>query len=789
MADEFTYPPLTPDPEPAPLSPTVPYNPPMVGDSSPFDHVDGENRDSILESIRTWARHPLRNWTTAWQSYLAYWLTAVEGWLNTFAVDASAYITTNAIPGFAWWYTTGTLNPTTGGSATVLITIPNGSVHYLQVNDLVIETGSDSLFGIVTAVVDATHATVLTLGSLRGVPGPNTVPTDDAIAAALGSDTSATTIELASRLDDSAGPISASVRVQGARKNASLLGSAFLKLRTGVAVSLGAHGDSTTYGQDTQSPDIVAPPTDPLPDGTHHTQMRSPFPWPAVLQSDLQAIYNRSTITVANRGFSGDYAYASYHHWFPVGATNPGLDAVIIMLGQNDASASFVPPPYVGSTELYTQWLEEIMLQYISWGTGVILAEPIRNRGTDTDVSIDTFRNALVTLAERYGAPLIPTETFLANADRTYWSDDIHLNTNGYSYVAHRIAACLMGTGIQDPHKVSGNSKLWLRRTIDGPVRAGTSIVQNAAYLTPRDNSSSSGNGIGPSADGTGHTYYSFFAETADLVMMPIVFISGSGGGSSMTFTLDGGLLQGQNYSDKIIDPTATAFLGVEPAALTIAQSSAASIYQFDPTTPVAPGVMRITTPGWHLLDITHVRASGSAVLEALEFFDWRVWKSIRGNFSPYYPIPAAFDESTDITASTIDALELYRRLKVPQWGSSYSQAPVIRLRVTTYGVGYVDYEFRHDANWNSLADAAALAVGAFNTEANNVIVFATEVRVATMLSGGGTPKNTASGRELASIQFVNSTKSYQLNWRTTNSADGTTAKTLKKNFNLSFAI
>lgn len=165
----FDYPPLTPDPDPAPLSPTIPLNPPMVGEASPFIHVDGENRDLILESIRAWIRHNLLTWTTAWQAYLVYWLALVSAWLNEFVTEADAYITAHSISGYSWRTTTTTIAPT--GTTDVVIVVLDEDHRPLAVGDLVSDQTADKRYGIITALIDTTHAIVTPLGILSGLPG------------------------------------------------------------------------------------------------------------------------------------------------------------------------------------------------------------------------------------------------------------------------------------------------------------------------------------------------------------------------------------------------------------------------------------------------------------------------------------------------------------------------------------------------------------------------------------------------------------------------------------------
>jgi len=164
----FTYPPLTPDPDPAPLSPTIPLNPPMVGDASPFIHVDGQNRDLILESIRAWIRTSLLEWTKDWQEYLVYWLALTADWLNTWATEADGYITTHAISGLSWRTT---VTPIANSGTTDVVLVVDTDHRPIVLGDLVSDQTTEVRYGIVTALIDATHATVTYIGQLQGPQG------------------------------------------------------------------------------------------------------------------------------------------------------------------------------------------------------------------------------------------------------------------------------------------------------------------------------------------------------------------------------------------------------------------------------------------------------------------------------------------------------------------------------------------------------------------------------------------------------------------------------------------
>lgn len=152
--------------QPSPLSPLVPLNSPMVGFASPFEHADGQNRDIILESIRAWASANLLTWSAGWQTFFTGWIANVD-----------AYLSANAITGFSW-RTTAT--PITGSGTTVVTIDPGTAI--LRLGDLVVDQTSNSNYGIITTLVDLTHAVVTYLGYLHGIAGPTVVPADTAIA-------------------------------------------------------------------------------------------------------------------------------------------------------------------------------------------------------------------------------------------------------------------------------------------------------------------------------------------------------------------------------------------------------------------------------------------------------------------------------------------------------------------------------------------------------------------------------------------------------------------------------
>jgi hypothetical protein len=171
MATDFdpVPPPLDLPAVPSVLSPSIPLNPPMVGSVNPFVHVDGNNRDLILEAIRTWIRVSLLPWTTSWQDQLTEWESDVETQLDAWMVLADAYITAHAISGYSFRPTVTDIAP--AGTTNVVLANVDETFRPVVVGDLILDGSPDSNYGIVTVVIDATHATVVFVGTLRGLPG------------------------------------------------------------------------------------------------------------------------------------------------------------------------------------------------------------------------------------------------------------------------------------------------------------------------------------------------------------------------------------------------------------------------------------------------------------------------------------------------------------------------------------------------------------------------------------------------------------------------------------------
>lgn len=174
--------PLEPIDPPAPPALDVPNPPPSAGSGSPWKPADAENRDRILDWWRMWFHRVFLPWVSSWT---AFWVAQWEA--------VVAYVNDNAIPGHSWRVTdTPILSP---GITLVEIT-PAEEDRPLLVGDLVSDTTENSNYGEIVEVVDDTHANVQFLGTLRGEPGPNSIPTDTAVAGFVADSASLTHNEL-----------------------------------------------------------------------------------------------------------------------------------------------------------------------------------------------------------------------------------------------------------------------------------------------------------------------------------------------------------------------------------------------------------------------------------------------------------------------------------------------------------------------------------------------------------------------------------------------------------------
>lgn len=187
-------PPFEPGEPGPPPELNVPLPPPEVGEGSPWAPADSENRDRILDWWRMWFRRVFFPWIAAWIAYWNAQWDRLAAYINEWISAADEYITEHAISGYSWRVTTTPLNET--GATDVAFTNVDQEHRPIVVGDLVSDESDFERYGIITVVLDPTHATVETLGQLHGLTGYGWWITPDSI-----SSTGTTTVSLSPEAD------------------------------------------------------------------------------------------------------------------------------------------------------------------------------------------------------------------------------------------------------------------------------------------------------------------------------------------------------------------------------------------------------------------------------------------------------------------------------------------------------------------------------------------------------------------------------------------------------------
>lgn len=163
-------PPFVPDDPTPPPTLSVPLPPPEVGEGSPWAPADSENRDRILDWWRMWFRRVFFPWIAAFTTWLDTQWNRLATFINTWITAADEYITEHAIAGYSFRVTSTPIAPE--GTTNVEIAEGLDAEHRpLVVGDLVLDETDESNYGVITVVIDDTHATVQYLGSLKGRAG------------------------------------------------------------------------------------------------------------------------------------------------------------------------------------------------------------------------------------------------------------------------------------------------------------------------------------------------------------------------------------------------------------------------------------------------------------------------------------------------------------------------------------------------------------------------------------------------------------------------------------------
>ncbi|EOW6703964.1 GDSL-type esterase/lipase family protein [Cronobacter malonaticus] len=256
-------------------------------------------------------------------------------------------------------------------------------------------------------------------------------------------------------------------------RNVKNLGVANKKLKSLESLTIVCVGDSITAGYDQTSSDKI--PADNGDWATH-----APIQYPRQLQSVLSGLTGAS-VTVINRGYSGDTAKLSYNRW----TTNPNANVAHIMIGLNDSDG------VAGATfDEYSNYLEMMIRRYIDWGCGVVLHTPTAKQFDNVNQPSNFFGQYAMSLANLYGCPVFNAHE--VNQHSLYagvYSDATHFNAAGYARLGDAVAAFIMAGGwVGQNRNINSLTSIHSGRSGEGigffSVGASLSTNLAGAYLT-----------------------------------------------------------------------------------------------------------------------------------------------------------------------------------------------------------------------------------------------------------------------------------------------------------------
>lgn len=296
-----------------------------------------------------------------------------------------------------------------------------------------------------------------------------------------------------------------------------LISRAFEKLRKGEATKIVCYGDSLTYGYDEKSADIRPANPTPTPDGTVHIRKRAGVTYPEALETALKQIY--PNVSVQNQGYSGDTVLTSYERWDGV---NPYADITLLMLGHNDSKA-------LKEKETITDFIvgyRKITERSIAQGSAVIFLTPPKQLNA-ADFTVDIYSQAIIQLAKEYQAPVVDMSQETAGISADFYSDTVHFNTKGYTFIGNKLASIFINKTILNMNRVQGHDSLNVTKETSG-IQFNDKCKLSATENFPTEDSTSIGKGLALVMESGGKAYYAVYAEEPNLYFLPAVY-AGSG--------------------------------------------------------------------------------------------------------------------------------------------------------------------------------------------------------------------------------------------------------------------
>ena len=426
----------------------------------------------------------------------------------------------------------------------------------------------------------------------------------------------------------------------------------FQKLRLNENVKITCLGDSLTYGQQTNG--TREPDTTICPDGTTHTSKRATTTYPEALQTFLQETF-QGTITIENRGYSGDWTKRSYQRWNK--KHNGTLS--IIMLGTNDALGDHVPTEQQ-TLHQYIYWYEQIIIRELIWGSAVVLIKSPRDRGNG-NIKLDTYRKAVDLLGQKYNLPVLDANEFTNNVQYFIYSDTIHFEERGYKVLGSKVATAISSMCNKDDYLVKSGSIILPRA--ERIITGNSTITNDINAPTPYENNSTGG--IVANVLETEAIYIPVYSDV-DALNFNLI--------GTQTGTCKVEVVYLVQYADmSLMDGRWDNIPNTITYSENILNENSISIC--------------LPAKGWHMIKITCL--TGMLTYYALKFFNKPIDKT--GSYvTKTHPVYSS--TPGEVAYSEINIIDIIHNLGIVNNVGEYWKNPSLRLTITNYEQSVISY-------------------------------------------------------------------------------------------------
>lgn len=408
------------------------------------------------------------------------------------------------------------------------------------------------------------------------------------------------------------------------KKQTENLAKAMKKLRMGENTEVCFFGDSVFYGyyKGTDKVEEDCIPDKNTPYSVRYGKM--PTRNPVTIYDSFLNVMNKTfdnKISLKKKLFSGHTTKMAYEDY---NASNS--DFVIINFGINDALGAHIQAPYKGDVIQFLDYYRKIIEREIDGGTAVILVTPVKLTtvvgSTDMDdrTLTDIYEQATVNLAREYNCVCILGNDMVKNFGIDLSEDFCHYTAEGNKAIGYRLASPFIGQSPLSPMWVSSGSYLAVNPQMDNmnvvaPAELiSTDISPNLPAMI------SSGNleypvvrvnrGLQCNVTGNGSIVWSFYCEHDGMVIIPSVYTQDENTGVVMK--LDYGSKQGKwnNYwnfvsSEGSINRDYEESTVVEVPYSNFVTHISGKSYGLHCLRNSSQPVLKVTTKGWHTLQIT----------------------------------------------------------------------------------------------------------------------------------------------------------------------------------------